>query len=96
MLRRNSQTINQVVDQFLDENHLSDRLYEIRLMDMWPQVVGTALAEKTGNLHIEKGILTMHVSSAIVRNELMIMRKSFVNKLNEAVGHRVIRDIVFR
>ena len=41
-------------------------------------------------------MLYLHISSAPLRNELMMNRTTLINHLNDAVGSEVIRDIVIR
>ncbi len=96
MIRRNAQTLQDVLTQVLHEQKLDRPLNELHLIDLWPEVVGTTLARQTDGLYIRQGTLYLHVRSAIVRNELLMMRDNLVRKLNEAVGVEVIRDIVLR
>ncbi|MBP5170523.1 MAG: DUF721 domain-containing protein [Bacteroidales bacterium] len=96
MKRRNSQTLAEVLQQVLKTQHLDARLNEVRLIKLWPEVVGKSLAAQTENLYIKNGVLHLHVRSAIVRNELMLIRQSLVEKLNQAVGAQTVHDIVLR
>ncbi len=96
MKRRNSQTLAEVLPHVLKVQHLDVRLNEVRLIKLWPEVVGKNLADQTENLYVKNGVLHLHVRSAIVRNELMLIRQSLVEKLNEAVGAPTVHDIVLR
>lgn len=96
MKRRNSESLDQVLQQVLKEQHLDGKLTEIRLINHWPEIVGAQLAEQTEKLYIRNQTLFLHVKSAIVRNELMLMRPALIKKLNASVGTQVIRNIVLR
>lgn len=96
MKRRNSQSLGEVLQQVLKTQHLDVRLNEVRLIRLWPEVVGKSLADQTEKLYIKNGVLYLHVRSAIVRNELMMIRQPLVEKLNEAVGAQTVHDIVLR
>lgn len=96
MRRRNSEALDQVLQQVLKENHLDGKLSEVRLIKNWESIVGSQLAAQTEKLYIRNQVLYLHVKSAIVRNELMLMRASLIKKLNESVGTQSIRNIVLR
>ena len=91
MRRRNSEALDQVLQQVLKENHLDGKLSEVRLIKNWESIVGPQLAAQTEKLYIRNQVLYLHVKSAIVRNELMLMRASLIKKLNESVGTQSIR-----
>lgn len=96
MKRRQSEPIHHLLDLVLKEQHLDEKLNELRLINSWPSIVGRPLASQTDQLYIKNRVLHLKVKSAIVRNELMMIRASLVKKLNEAIGKEVINDIVFR
>ena len=96
MRRRNSESLDQVLQQVLKEQHLDGKLSEVRLINNWAGIVGPQLAAQTEKLYIRNHILYLHVKSAIVRNELMLMRASLIKKLNESVGMTAIKNIVLR
>ena len=40
--------------------------------------------------------MTVHITSAPLRNELMLMRSSIIQRINDALGRKVIHEIVFK
>ena len=50
----------------------------------------------TVSRYVKNGVLYLHLSSAALRNELMMSRTALIKRLNEAVGSEVIHDIVIR
>lgn len=70
-------------------------LNEQRLLDAWPQVLGPA-ASYTSNLYIRNQTLYVHLTSAALRQELMMGRELLVRTLNQRVGATVITNIIFR
>ncbi|MCX6333768.1 MAG: DciA family protein [Bacteroidia bacterium] len=41
-------------------------------------------------------VLYVHLSSSVVRNELLMLRQALKEKLNEKAGIEVIKDIVLK
>ena len=69
---------------------------EFRLIKAWSQVLGEAVRRYTGEMYIRNQVLYVHVTSSVLRQELMMNRKTIVHRLNEHVRAQVITDIVLR
>jgi hypothetical protein len=50
----------------------------------------------TQQIYIKNQSLYVHLTSPILRQELMMTRETLVRRLNEKAGAQVITDIVFR
>lgn len=96
MKRTEAQTIGQIVDNFLQHEHLDTQLDELRASALWPQVVGHGINRYTASRHVAGGVMTVHITSAPLRNELMLMRSNIIQRINEALGRDVIHEIVFK
>lgn len=96
MKRTEAQTIGQIVDNFLHHEQLDTQLDELRASALWQQVVGQGINRYTASRTVARGVLTVHITSAPLRNELMLMRSSIIERINAALGREVIREIVFR
>jgi predicted nucleic acid-binding Zn ribbon protein len=75
---------------------LESPLNEYRLVQAWKDVVGPAITRYTSNLYIKNQILYVHLTSSVLRQELMMGREMLVRSLNEQVGAQVIVNIIFR
>ena len=89
MKRNDAEPIGKLIQQFLRQEN------EQRLLDAWPQILGPA-ANYTSNLYIRNQTLYVHLTSAALRQELMMGREKLVRALNQKVGATVITNIIFR
>lgn len=96
MKRNNAEPIGKLIQQFLRQESLESPLNEQRLLDAWPQVLGPTIASYTRELFIRNQILYVHLTSAALRQELMMGRELLVRNLNQKVGATVITNIIFR
>ena len=96
MKRNNAEQIGKLIQQFLRQESLESPLNEQRLLDAWPQILGPAIASYTKELYIRNQILYVHLTSAALRQELMMGRELLVRNLNQKVGATVITNIIFR
>ena len=96
MRRRNTEEIRDVVQQFLKQRKLDKPLYEKKIVDAWPEVLGPNIMNYTTNLVVKNKKLHVTISSSVLRHDLFISRENIVQSLNNRVGTHVIDDIVFK
>ena len=96
MKKNNAENVGGVILQYLRETGLEAPLNEHRLIQAWGTVLGPAVSKYTKELKIYNQVLFVTVSSAAMRNELMMRRTELVSRLNSHVGAQVITQIVLR
>ena len=96
MRRNDAEAIGDVIRKFFRVNGLESPLNEYRLVQAWKDVVGPVITRYTSNLYIKNQILYVHLTSSVLRQELMMGRDILVRNLNEKVGAQVIANIIFR
>ncbi|MEE1232755.1 MAG: DUF721 domain-containing protein [Phocaeicola sp.] len=95
MKRNNTEQVGDIIRQFLRQEGLESPLNEYRLIESWKDVVGPAIARYTSNLYIKNQTLHVHLTSSVLRQELMMGRELLIRNLNKTVGSQVIVDISF-
>jgi predicted nucleic acid-binding Zn ribbon protein len=95
---RRSKTISlaEALKDYVREMNMEDKLNEIGLINSWEETVGKAIASRTTEIYIREKVLYVRLNSSVVRNELMMLRQTLLEKLNEKAGKAVIRDIVLK
>ena len=96
MRRNDAEAIGDMIRKFFRVNGLESPLNEYRLVQAWKDVVGPVITRYTSNLYIKNQILYVHLTSSVLRQELMMGRDILVRNLNEKVGAQVIVSIIFR
>lgn len=96
MRRNDAEQIGEMIRKFFRQNGLESPLNEYRLVQAWKDVVGPVISKYTSNLYIRNQILYVHLTSSVLRQELMMGRDILVRNLNERVGAQVIVNIIFR
>lgn len=80
---------------FLRENGLETPLLEYRIVQAWPEVMGQTISRYTKQVYVRDGKLHVQLTSAPLRQNLMMERKRIAQKLNDNVGSYVISDVCF-
>ncbi len=95
MKRNDVEQIGNLVRRYLRQECLETPLNERRLVNAWSEVLGPAIASYTRSLYIKNQVLYVHLTSAPLRQELMMSRDLLVRNLNRHVGAQVINNIIF-
>lgn len=96
MKRNDAEQIGKLIQHYLRQECLESPLNERRLINAWPEVLGPTIASYTRDLYIKNQVLYVHLTSAALRQELMMGRDLLVCNLNRHVGAQVITNIIFR
>jgi len=75
---------------------ISRRTREAQALWLWPQVVGEHLARESRALKLTGGTLLVTASSPALAHQLHLERSMLIDRLNERIGTRAVREIRFR
>lgn len=96
MRRSKTQSLAEVIGDYVSEMKIGRKLKEVSVVDSWENIVGKVIASKTTSVRFSKGILHVHIKSSVIRNELLMLRESLRSKLNEVAGEDIVKEIVIR
>lgn len=96
MRRKKTMSIVDVLSDYKREMNIEGKLSEVNIINRWQEIAGRAIALRTTRLYIREGVLYIHLSSSVVRSELMMMRESIRSRMNNEAGSDLIKEIVIR
>jgi predicted nucleic acid-binding Zn ribbon protein len=96
MRKSKTESLRDVLKNFVQENHLERKLNEVELIHSWESVMGKTIMRYTKKLNIHNKVLFVETTSPMVRNELIMMREEIRQRLNEVVGEEIITAIIFK
>jgi hypothetical protein len=94
--RSNEQSIKDVISDFLESNHMKNKLTEVNIINNWEKIMGNLIAKNTTKIYFYKSKLFLHIESAPLRNELNYSRSKIVELVNKEAGQELIEDVVVR
>ncbi len=96
MRRSNTQSLSDVLKEYIKQNQMDQKLKEVDVVQGWENLLGKTIAHYTKNIYIINRILYVQISSSVVKNELFMMREEIVRKINENAGSTVVLKIIFK
>ena len=85
-----------LLDQLLGRLGLETAIAEQKAVVLWPQIVGAINARHCWAERVRDGVLLVAASSHTWAQELSMLKRQMLERLNDALGKPVIRDIHFR
>lgn len=95
MERLNPESIGDILREVFRQSCMQSRLDECEASDLWPLIVGDVIAAQCRKPVVTKGVMTVGVADAALRNELAMSRSSLKNAINKALGKQTITEIRF-
>ncbi|PWS31918.1 DUF721 domain-containing protein [Pedobacter paludis] len=95
MRKPNDVTLKDAFGKMLDVYRLRRKFDETSILAIWPEIMGTAIANRTTQIYIKDKKLFIRIESSVIKNELVMVRQGIIQKLNEHAGSEVINEMIF-
>lgn len=89
-------SMQEAMQQFLKKSRLKQGILAMQIEDVWETIMGKTIAKYTDKIEITGKTLFIHTSVAPLKNELMYQKDTILQRVNEALGEKLITEIVIR
>lgn len=96
MRKSNENSLQEVIEQLLDQYRLRDRLNEIRIRKAWEETMGNAICNRTTDIKIRSETLVISLSSAPLRDELQYQKVRILELMNKALGGVYLKQVILQ
>ena len=96
MRRSNTQSLSEVLRDYVKGTSIERKLKEVDVVQSWEELLGKTIAHYTKNVSLKNKILYVEINSSVVKNELFMMREEIRRKLNEKAGEELVDKIIFK
>ena len=89
-------SLGSAIQQFLNQSRIKGDIQAMQIEDIWESIMGKTIARYTDKLQIfgDKLIITTQV--APLKQELIYQKEKIILRVNEALGQKVIREVVIQ
>ena len=97
MRRKNTESIGDVIKQFFEENSfIRAKVAENRVVSGWGTILGSSVASYTTNIYLKNNILYVHLSSSVLRAELIMSKERIIANLNKHAEMDIVKEIILK
>jgi len=93
--RRAPQQVGGALQEILARLDSGGRFELVRLIRIWPEVVGEAIARRTELASVKFHTAVVKVAGAMWIQELNLMKPQILGRLRDALGDNSVRDLRF-
>ncbi len=96
MRRTRTVRVGELVDDLFRDPVIRRNIAEGRLPRTWAEVAGPMAASCTDDVAFRNGILTVRISSSVVRHEIFMRRNELRDAINVRSGHTLVRELIIK
>ena len=89
-------SMQDAIQQFLKQSKLKGGIQAIQIEDVWEQIMGKTIARYTDKIQIIQQTLFISSTVAPLKNELLYQKATIIERVNEALGEKIINEVVIR
>ncbi len=89
-------SLGDALKQFLKTSKLKNGVQAMQIEEAWEKIMGKTIARYTDKIEIVNSTLFISSSVAPLKNELLYQKAKIIERVNEALGEKVIKDVVIK
>ncbi|PVD53659.1 DUF721 domain-containing protein [Terrimonas sp.] len=89
-------SIGQALKIFLQKSRLKGSIQAFQITDVWEQIMGKTIARYTEKIEIINNTLFISTTIAPLKNELLYQKDRIIQRVNEALGENIVKEVVIR
>ena len=89
-------SLQDAIRQFLQKSRLKTGIQALRIEEIWEEVMGKTIAKYTDKIQIINSTLFITTTVAPLKNELLYQKEKILERVNEALGERTIKEVIIK
>jgi hypothetical protein len=89
-------SLQDAIQQFLQKSRLKSGIQALRIEEVWEELMGKTIAKYTDKIQIINHTLYITSSVAPLKNELLYQKEKIIERINDAMGEKVVKDVVIK
>jgi hypothetical protein len=89
-------SMGEALKEFLKNSKLKTGVQALQIHEAWGKIMGKTIAKYTDKIEIINHTLFISSTVAPLKNELLYQKEKIIERVNEALGEKVINDVVIK
>ncbi len=89
-------SLQDAIQAFLKKSKLKNGIQAVQIEEIWEQLMGKTIAKYTDSIKIIGNTLFITSAVAPLKNELMYQKEQIIQRVNEALQEKVIKEVVIK
>lgn len=96
MRRTRTVRVGELIGDLFRDPVIRRKIAEGRLPDTWAEVAGPMIAAYTGGVEFKNGLMTVRITSPVVRHETFMRRTELRDEINRRSGAALVRELIVK
>ncbi len=96
MRKSNTTSLSEIIRDFIKINKLEDGIDSAKITEIWEDITGHYISKATTNIYVKQNKLFVTINSALLRNEILLIKSELIKRINQNIGREFINDIIVR
>lgn len=89
-------SLQDAIKLFLQKSRLKTGIQALRIEDVWIEIMGKTVAKYTDKIQIINSTLFITTSVAPLKHELLYQKEMIMQRVNEALGEKLIKEVIIK
>jgi predicted nucleic acid-binding Zn ribbon protein len=89
-------SLQDAMKYFLNKSRLKGSIQALQIEDVWEQLMGKTIAKYTDKIQIIGSVLHITTTMGPLKQELLYQKEQIKQRVNEALGENVIKDVTIK
>ena len=89
-------SMQDAIQQFLKQSRLKGGIQALQIEDIWENIMGKTIAKYTDKIQIINQTLFISTQVGPLKNELLYQKDKIIERVNESLGEKVIKEVVIK
>lgn len=90
----NIKSLSDMLSSFSEQKNMKKPLIEAKIINYWSEMMGMAVNKYTEKIYIINSTLFVKVGPAALKNELVYLSDTIIQRINDFIGQPYITKIV--
>ena len=89
-------SLKDAIKLYLNQSRIKGSIQALQIDDVWEAVMGKTIARYTDNIKVINKTLFITTNVAPLKQELLYQKEKIKQRVNEALGEKVIEEVVIQ
>lgn len=89
-------SVGEALKSFLNKSRIKGDIQALEIDAAWEKIMGKTIANYTDKLQIIGDKLFVYTNVAPLKNELLYQKEKIIERVNETLGAKIIKEVVVK
>lgn len=89
-------SLQEAMQHFLKQSRLKNGIQAMRIESLWEEIMGKTISKYTDKIQVIGTTLFITTSVAPLKNELVFQKEKIIERINEAMGESMIKEVIIK